>query len=98
MTTGARSFGQVPRKSLIGAAISEAHGVLGLVQHRGLRQDNVSTEEKMLIERNLNSRHLLRGHWRACHRLAGPWTSDPEAEVRTDGDDQGQSTNLGLNI
>jgi hypothetical protein len=41
-------FGRVPRKILIGAAISEAHGVLGLVQQRlgGLRRDRVSVKEK----------------------------------------------------
>jgi hypothetical protein len=39
-------FGQVQWKSLIGAAISEAHGVLGLVYERGLRQGSVRAEAK----------------------------------------------------
>jgi hypothetical protein len=37
-------FGQVQWKSLIGATIPEAHGVLGLVYERGLRQGSVRAE------------------------------------------------------
>jgi hypothetical protein len=39
-------FGEVQWKNLIAVAISEAHGVLGLVHERGLRQGSVRAEEK----------------------------------------------------